>query len=370
MFPRARKFVAAALLLMLGAASTFASELVDIRTGFHRTYSRVVLQFDSRVRFRIIPDETTSSLLLEVQPVAPLAVLREVPIEEIDPYLHKVTYAQTSRSLKATILLKRRHLRYDAYTLNWPFRVVVDIYPSRQREAPPDNLAVARTIATEPAENAMPDSSLLVSPADRDTSSATTSAASDTLRHLYGVDLADKVDLTRFMVPGEDAGPGTPTRPREAAADQRKLLFLTLVAVFVLVDVVLLVSFVVKRSGRTRLAAVSTQPGTSPKPAALSGREFIDALRQTLADAEERKDRAPVTSNAAELASVASAIKIDQMIASLSKAVRSKKPEFTLPALEDVVRELGESPDGLSKELLIGRDGQAFLENIRRLNVN
>ncbi|MCH7755082.1 hypothetical protein IH970_08165, partial [candidate division KSB1 bacterium] len=43
-----------------------SADLTDIRTGFHRTYSRVVIQFDSDVQFQVIKDVENGTVIIDV----------------------------------------------------------------------------------------------------------------------------------------------------------------------------------------------------------------------------------------------------------------------------------------------------------------
>jgi len=58
---------AALIVSMLSFTQTAQSaDLTDIRTGFHTTYSRVVIQFDSDVKFQVIKDGENGAIIIDV----------------------------------------------------------------------------------------------------------------------------------------------------------------------------------------------------------------------------------------------------------------------------------------------------------------
>ncbi|MFQ5750506.1 MAG: hypothetical protein ACE5HI_00795, partial [bacterium] len=115
------------LVVFMWVQASFCAELVDIRTGFHHSYSRIVVQFTTRVQYKLSKDMKKRALILELKPVHTFRAFNNIDIDPRDRYLNRVEYEHSSQTLKVIAYLHSMAVQIDSYDLNWPYRVVIDI---------------------------------------------------------------------------------------------------------------------------------------------------------------------------------------------------------------------------------------------------
>src|SRR3990172_4022283 len=144
-----------ALLFCHNVSSAFAADLVDIRTGYHWTYSRVVLEFDAPVRYQVFEERSNPAITIDILNDGRILEFADVNIEPVDPFLHRVSYKQNGKLLTVIAFLKTNSFTINQYPLNYPYRIVLDIYAaeSELQSAVPmktdatKNIKISETIA-------------------------------------------------------------------------------------------------------------------------------------------------------------------------------------------------------------------------------
>ncbi|MFQ5752833.1 MAG: hypothetical protein ACE5HI_12625 [bacterium] len=144
---------------------------------------------------------------------------------------------------------------------------------------------------------------------------------------------------------------------------------------FVLFDLIFIAYYFLKRQKNRSLSLYDSkaqpelQDGTRPAPS-----QFTDILNSSLQDKAE-KNPSPIRQETKpdDWESLTATIKIDTMIDSLSRALNpAMHTDRSYFELENIVKdiEILSATSGLSKEHLIGKDGLAFVKNMKKLYAN
>ncbi|MCH7681360.1 hypothetical protein IID10_18685 [candidate division KSB1 bacterium] len=395
---------AALIVSMLSFTPTAQStDLIDIRTGFHRTYSRVVIQFDSDVKFQVIKDFENGSIIIDVLNVNAVRNFGKVNLDQKELYLKQVSFKRSPNLLSITTILKMSNLRVDHYYLNWPFRIVLDIYPSSILSEKPE--ISEKTLQSEP----QPDEQMLIAAApqiDSLQSVASDSVASDSVESsevdsltlssaridsLAGEIVANYDSTTTLLresiIPLQSSLKSVKSELQKIAkkrnAEWNQLmskytLASLLVAAFVLIDLIWVALYFVRRS-KKRKHAVQTRESVAKKQPVekQTNREFVEILKSTLEsnEIEEIRIEPEVIRKNDFFANTQHAF--EPRIRSFSEPINARKEaSLSPPELAEVARDLGSIlPSSrvakeVTREELIGRDGVEFLKNLQRQSLN
>jgi len=391
--------LAALIVSMLSFTPTAQStDLIDIRTGFHRTYSRVVIQFDSDVKFQVIKDFENGSIIIDVLNVNAVRNFGKVNLDQKELYLKQVSFKRSPNLLSITTILKMSNLRVDHYYLNWPFRIVLDIYPSSILSEKPE--ISEKTLQSEP----QPDEQMLIAAAPQIDSLQ--SVASDSVESsevdsltlssaridsLAGVIVANYDSTTTLLresiIPLQSSLKSVKSELQKIAkkrnAEWNQLmskytLASLLVAAFVLIDLIWVALYFVRRS-KKRKHAVQTRESVAKKQPVekQTNREFVEILKSTLEsnEIEEIRIEPEVIRKNDFFANTQRAF--EPRIRSFSEPINARKEaSLSPPELAEVARDLGSIlPSSrvakeVTREELIGRDGVEFLKNLQRQSLN
>lgn len=365
--------------LLYCQGTVYGVGLTDIRTGFHRTYSRLVLQFDADVKFQVIKDIDNGTVMIDVLGVNHTIGLQQVGVHPQDAFLKKINVRQSDQLLSVTIILKVPHLRVDHYYMRWPFRIVVDIYPasiSGQNHAPSpagqpqekiqaqttlaravggDSSQVSKADSLALAENSADSLALLTTPRYDSTSVLLAQSIRPLQKSLNSV----KSELQKIA---------RKTGKNQAPATGKRDLVIALIAGFLLLDAIAFGVYFLRRSRKKRPGRrLST---IEPVPAArMHNQDFVEVLKATLDKTEIEEVRKEPEIIRKEPVETGSPQTFEAWQARMTTPRRNAP---VAPDLNDVAKDLGSILDAttntpqLSKEELIGKDGAEFLENLRR----
>ncbi len=354
------KALAVVFLLSAGLQPAAANDLQSVRTGYHRSYSRVVVQFAGAVRYRLTTNPAARTITIKVEGVDHINSLRRVAVAPKDAILDAVRFFKDADRLTITTVLKIDQFKVIDYALHWPFRIVLDIQKRGGTQTAPAAVGPQSEVpATASAPD--PDSSHTLR---RLPESARVSIPEEVLKHT-------RPPLILRKAANQAVQKGPVNRIKTA----RGLVFWVIGAAFVLLDAMLLVLYLNRRKAARRQAAASRNPARNP--ASRSGRrklqvapppnpqEFVHLLKEALArdEAEAGVPAAPA------LAKVMAPVAFAGVNA--AEASPPAPPDFKEIALE-LYPELAD--DALTEEnarqQLIGRDGVDFMKNVKRLYLN
>lgn len=389
------KKLAISLILILGLTpSLFATQLTDVRTGYHGRYSRIVIELTRPVKYEIIKDTGRKRILVDLHAVDAISPIGAVELEPEDPILQQVRYYKNSRRTTVSVSLLTAEVVVKSYHIDGPFRVILDIYmlsnpdtAGRQKMSKPVEKA-AQTPKPE-IEKQQQSGETLPAPLENRADSGLLDSTLFALRKA-NLPVDAMLNRTRFndkavelQAVGSEAG-WSPSG-----------LFYVLLALFVIFDLGGFFWYLKRRNARkvraTRRRASSGARSKAPGSANhRNGKAFVEVLKESLDVAEapapdaknapemrNAKVKAPLNDLApeqeVELQEINSTIKIDSFIASLSQAVETATIEtVTPPDLNDVAHDLDVLTSAnisreLTREQIMGRDGRDFIRNIKRL---
>jgi len=403
-----------------------AETLIDVRTGYHGQFSRVVLQFDQPVQYRVSPGGDTPSIKLIVDKIHDIRLTGKVIIERDDPILQAIDYRQTGAQLDVSISLKTKSVSIRQQSINWPFRVVIDIYqnnPAAEKVSDFENTLAQNQIAEHET----------AASGDTDPLAQTKQFSDSLLRELLPaiavasptVDFSKPiVDLPKPAVK-KSAGEKRKTvdqleNPAPENESSFRLIWVICI-VFLIADAFLLLFYLKKKYERKPAApkqqkqAVATpfsvqeqpiektippQPDSDAQtkfnlppvgkpfeqqdkledhatfPAEKSPEEFLGMLQSAVRKNSQASVMTGLSAMKNDSAALKRAEKLDSLINSLSQATQiEKRPASAPPEFREIVKEL--YPEAITDELseeevrneLIGRDGIEFMRNIKRLHV-
>lgn len=361
-------------------------QLVDIRTGFHSNYSRIVLQFDSGVQYNIIKDFENSRIIVETRPVVVKFRLGHINLEPDDRFLKQIEYEHSLRFLRVIVYLKSLDVRLDSYALERPFRVVIDIYQSFQfmntenvdglvvsdnfdtsassfsetdPHAPIDSLQFHKNLEEEAPVIDMTSKNAEISEF-LDTDDQNEYLSSD----LYNATKAESLTLNWVK---------SAFKMKNRA--RKKIMILLVIGSFVLMDIILFSYLMAKRNRRRRISVTqSKQNSNSSSGSKLTNQDFKEILNSSIQEKIPELNEALLKashSNVLQNSNISN--KIHSMIESLSKVLSSQSPNMEdIPEIEEIAKELDKhsSSSGISKELLVGRDGAEFAKKINDVSAN
>ena len=388
---------AALIVSMLSFTQTAQSaDLTDIRTGFHRTYSRVVIQFDSDVKFQVIKDGENGAIIIDVLSVNAVRNFGKVNLDQKDLYIKQVSFKRSSNLLSITTILKKSNLRVDNYYLSRPFRIVLDIYPNSilseksektlQSERQPDEQMFPATAPQIDSLQSVESDSVESSEVD---SLALSRATVDSLA---GVIVANydstKTLLNESIIPLQSSLKSVKSELQKIAQKRNSkgnqlmskyTLVSLIVAAFVLIDLILLAVYFVRRSKKRKRPVQARGRVAKKQPVSKqTNREFVEILKSTLESNEiEEIRKEPEVIRKNEFVAANTQHAFEPRIRSFSEPVNTRKDaSLSPPELVEVARDLGSIVPSsrvakeVTREELIGKDGAEFLKNLHRQSLN
>ncbi len=389
---------------MIGSMLAFtqtaqSADLTDIRTGFHRTYSRVVIQFDSFVRFQVIRDVENGTMIIDVLGVNAVRNFGEINLDKKDRYLKQVSVKRSPNLLSVTTILKISNLRVDHYYLNRPFRIVLDIYPTSilsektkksektlQPGPQPDEHMLARAASqVDPLQSIEFDS---VESSEVD-SPALSAATDDSLAGAIAANYdSTETLLNESIIPLQTSLRSVKSElqkiARNRSSKQNRLmgkytLVSVTIAAFVLIDLILVGVYLVSRSkNRKRLLQTRERVAKKQPVSKQTNREFVEILKSTLESSEiEEIRKEPEVVRANKSGAATTPPRLESLIRSFSESVNTPKgTDPSPPELAEVARDLGSIVPAsrvakeVTREELIGKDGAEFLRNLQKQSLN
>jgi hypothetical protein len=357
-----------------GSGPRWVARPIAIRTGYHESYSRIVVEFDKQVNHEVSLDEEDRALLLDLRPVDSASHLMPLRIHPQDRYLDNLDYQVDDSTLKIVATLETPDVQFDSYELDSPFRIIVDIRPLipplKEVSQKEEQLTTAESIPTR-AEN-QPDSILVeilrgeVEVTDVAMLDSTGSVA-DTLGFKVGPNFsAFTLDLGSNL--SKQASLARPAN--RSMADSKMRIFIKVVIGFIIFDILLAGIYFRRPRKSKKSRSVDSNPPTHERAQSIArNREFMDVLATTLRERNAITEPSQPFESAGPLG-VKAAVKIDHMIDSLSTALGGiTSLEESDVALDPFMHELHNisASSGLTVEDIIGRDGQEFARNLKRL---
>jgi hypothetical protein len=420
-------------LLLLFTDISGATGLADIRTGSHKKYSRVVIEFNRHVQYQIDKESRGAAITVSARPVQTTAAIGLIEVDSTDACLKSVTRSISKNRLYVRIDLHSPHVELRHFTMTRPFRIVIDIYPSKRKTEPQPATAVMpvaqktqklpsgekeagsaglNTAATEKSEKSPKGKiALFTDEVQRNEMAARFDSLSRSAK--------TKLDEIFSMAGTEQKEPQAPANRKkqnkrlntsaqtETARGTLDFSFTFLAILgFLLLDIVLISYYITsrKRKSTPLKAKVKQKKPKSVTDTAMKekriqkspqrksfktelqqklvpetfedpGSDFIASLTSLLDSGSGEIELPTVESDKEldEINGIKQAVKVDSMIASLSEAI-TKPAEAVqhIPDLDDVLRDLESvsSDSGsirdMSRNDLVGKDGEDFLNNIRR----
>jgi hypothetical protein len=345
----------------------FSSEIRDIRTGYHRSFSRLVVELNDRCWFDVVEDRENQSIVIRMEPVEPPLYLHEIAIEPGDTHLQRVAYQFSPPVLRITAHLISSSVQIKTYVMERPFRVVVDFYRGAPQDQP--NPPQPQTTIAAPQTLSQSDSSLN----EDENGTLDEAMPSDGIRQLPAEPLPayDEPPTVDADTSAAHAEKSPSTKSTFAAKLRMGLAALGMMGMVV-------GYFVWDR--RRKKGPSAKRASRKAKSGVPSREQFEQVLHQTIKtkngaaakSAEQpatKPDPHATTNPADEKVTVATAVKIDNMIASLDDVlVVSDFVDPARGALQEATAnvEVMAAHSGLSKEDLIGKDGEAFVTNLKK----
>jgi len=374
-----RYFLFACLLIFLTRESTLASDVLDIRTGQHSNFTRIVVEFSGPVRYQVIPNKINPSVIIDALNVSGIRDLRDVSVDSDDPILRQVRFIRKGNLLSITAYLKSGSFEIKQHTIYRPFRIVLDIFSSQSKsvaifEKPKKKISGEKEIVfesiTEPPVAAKIDSIV---------SKETQIPANIPAEVLKHTELQTEADL-------KPSG-NKETAKTESASDSKKIFWI-IGSVFVLLDIALLALYLNSSKRKKRLAKVENQfkqnyqeiesftERVEENQLDQRSQKFVELLKQAMEN-EDKKETA-VNEQEVSVAEDLEEAAVDSTVLELPETVEEtpRTPQPEPPELVEIIKDL--YPDIPEEELteasaraqLIGRDGVEFMKNIKRLYLN
>ncbi len=377
-----------------------SADLTDIRTGFHRTYSRVVIQFDSGVKFQVIKDVENGTVIIDVLGVNAVHNFGEINLDQKDRYLKQISVKRSPNLLSVTTILKLSNLRVDYYYLNRPFRIVLDIYPSSilsekteksektlQPESQPDEQMLAeaalrvdslQSIESDSIESSEVDSLSLSAVAD-DSLEGAVFANYDSTKTLL-IESIIPLQTSLMSVKSELQKIAKKRTSKGNQLTSKYTLVSAMVAAFVLIDLILVAVYFTKRSKKSPKSSLQTRKRLVKKQSVSkqTNREFVEVLKSTLELSEiEEVRKEPEVVQVDNSVPANPRHRLESMIPSFLKSVNTPKGASpSPPELAEVARDLGlivpssRLEKEVTREELIGKDGLECLKNWQKQSLN
>ncbi|MFQ5705963.1 MAG: hypothetical protein ACE5HO_00850 [bacterium] len=329
------------------AVGARGAELLDIRTGFHQSYSRLVLQFDSKVNYEVSKELEEGKIAVNLQPVTITSDFGPTPVEADDLFLRQVHYRHSSHRLTVTLLLRTSNIRLVEYTLERPYRLVIDLHQGNFSEE------LKQDSSFVPPAPAAPEM-----PVATDSSSLT---LIDTLK-----DSEATLHTSEILLNHPPMKSSVQIGPRGS----RIRMFLGVTIILVLIDILIFLFYKIRKSRIHNSSEDSKKTQTTvARPGAEANPHFKAVLGMMVKDEHTHK------TSVADFrkANGQQAADLSARLESLSRVLFSGRSATRLGLdPEDLSEGMGEleAASGIPKEFWIGRDGIEFVNNIKKLNMN
>ncbi len=386
------------VLLLSFTNRSSAVVLKDVRTGFHGSFSRIVIELDRPVKYQLIKDVEKRKLLVDLHAVDTIAPFGEVELEENDSFLKRVSYYRTHNVITIGIELLSSDIRVKSYRFEGPFRIIIDIAGGHTKAASSDAKKAASNLPQKVKAHSVG-------------MSAGIGSAMRTAQHDKN-DVYSLLDSTLAALKGENLPVDLMLNRRNQHTRLQKMkpsqspvhkapgsmLFYAFFALFLVTDVILFIWYQKRRYLKAKRVHKKNRGGILKRQVAgnmipANNQEFVDVLKETLKDKKTAQSKVAAQTESAfqavkmstlddvlepsqmeELAEISSTVKIDHFIASLSQAVETAVVQpVPPPDLSDVAHDLDtisattHISKELSREQLMGKDGADFVKNMKRL---
>jgi hypothetical protein len=372
----------------------------------------LVLQFDSRVSYRVVEDLTNSKITLELRPVTKVKNIDPANIDTDDLILNHIEYQLSATQLMITVHLSTSNVRVVAFSLQRPNRIVLDFYQTDQKiESDLNSVTKIESVrssvnkgleeligarneqkkitTTLKISNNTP-YLLDYSNLKTSTDSTPTSSKSQLDGHKPISKSSDSENLGESTKEIDDSGKsaysdllstiskkvkGLLSRLNYKSNGNKLSTLLMLLRAFLLVDSILITYYVINRKSKRKHLKGGRESvfnlTSDEKPRNL---DFMDLMKTSLDKRYSDTQKDSLKTLGVDVPpSPHINLKIESMINSLSKAlVSSNARNKTLPEFEEIAQDI-ESLDfasAIPKELWIGRDGIEFLRNIKKMHLH
>lgn len=404
------KFVllGSAFFLLLGKPLS-ARDLTDVRTGFHKSYSRLVLEFNGPVRFQVLENKENQTIMVDIISGGEIRNFPNINIDPDDPFIRQVRFKKDGSLISVMAFLNNSYFKINQSQLNWPFRIVVDIYSSgtQLQTAVAHKTRATRKldIADEKKEPVKSDSAKsILSVGTENITPESSDIGMDTTEQVTGISpvldklLVKPLDIESLTNPFARNLIQAQEPPVRIAETKTSLIWL-IGGAFILLDVVLLAFYFLKQ-GKLKLPGKAaaqnanrnrkfrknvSQPVKTKKGKLEKNKESLvnPAFLSYLNNALEKQQQEPVSvptneHQPDEIGEISKAIKLDTLIGTLTEAVTdTQSPTNKLPIppeFKEIAVDLNLNNSGTTEETakrdLIGEDGREFMQNIKRLYLN
>lgn len=346
-----------------------AGQVLDIRTGFHRSFSRLVVEANEHVGYEVVEDKANQAIVLRMQPIAPPLHLHEIAIEPGDVHLKRVDYEFSTPVLKVIAFLNSSAVYIKTYEMERPFRVVVDFYRAApvKRKAKIENRKTGRENRKSESKFLQDNSEPPDSVALMDSVSISESRGDTlvTLAHSDSIQQLPAEELPKY------------SKPENETRKSKTRLIVTIGAA-VLGANTLIVGYYLWSRKRKKRASAQKKASRKTRSSLPSRQDFAQVLMEAEAKSKGKSEDKPkaepkaepkiAANSIAEKTTGDAAIKIDNMIASLDDVLMVSDlldpSRSALKAAGDL--EALAAQTGLSREDLLGKDGEAFVENLKK----
>lgn len=323
------------------AAVTAGAELVDIRTGFHETFSRLVLEFDAPVRYNL--SEASNKILISIGSINRFRTWPPRQYKCDSDVIESIHLAYTDTTLEATVhLFSQNTILFPSY-LKYPARIVIDVYPQLQQE-----------VSGEPSKpyQEPPKKSMVFSRQLRD------STQSQFLNRLSALKPASEPNTSQNQKP---------------PLKSKITLFVLILAVFIMVDAVLLI-FYLNRNPKTPRVKNAIEPMINKQTAAHRDRsDFKNILNDlschNLSTESPSQEASPYKKQFDAQFEDGLKSLIESVTAALVSAPRDIAFHTAPPPSPSEVESLISS-SRIPKEVWIAQDGFKFLKNLEKFDLN
>lgn len=271
--------------LLLPATQGATAELVDVRTGFHTTYTRIVLQFNQHIIYHLNQDEAL--LRLNISGITSEPYFNVNRLLRGQDLITDIRYEHVSSELKVRIKLATEQVQVFSDLYAEPTRLVIDLYPTR---------VVTPATSPEP-DSVTSDDSLktLTAFTEQDTDSVNFSAGmgADSARTIPYQNFLNSENIAHKKMRSDETKRSTPAE-RAKGGDRNISTAILIIAAFILIDAVMFTVLFLNRKKKKKSAPQSAstelpQPvdfaavlnsmraGPSAEPNPVRDVSFIDA---------------------------------------------------------------------------------------------
>ncbi|MCG8606978.1 hypothetical protein MJD09_18600 [bacterium] len=358
-------------LIWCSTESTHGAELTGIHTVSGRFYSQIVVKSDTPIQHDFLENLQDGTIKLLLSPVQSTSEIGEIRVFPYDRFVENITSELNDEKVELTIFLKTQEVQTEIRTRDWPFELLLEIRSLDNEplvvansERPSTQVSVSDSITPERAQTGsvgQPDS-VVTAALD------STDKSTETLGFKVGPNFsAFTLDLSSNSLPQ-----GSQARAVvRSASDSKMQTFIKVVTGFIIFDILLAGIYVSRRRRRNKLRSPDSKPPTPEiMQPVVRNQEFMDVLAASLKERSLIGESSSPTELAANPSGVEAEAKVDHLIESLSTALRGVTPlEESDVAIDPFMHQLESLSysSGLTVEDIIGRDGQEFVKNLKRL---